>query len=146
MKGWLDNCQAVGGGDVPEAVADALDAVLKLSWRVKSTKICVLISDAPPHGLDQEGDTFPNGCPAGLDPARIVREMAEEHITLYSVGVEPPIGNALDISATISKLCFAFLFSSLSRFFYGISLYYWWTICSNGQFETFSKSNHWRST
>jgi hypothetical protein len=107
MKGWLENCQAVGGGDTPEVVADALDAVLKLSWRVESTKICVLISDAPPHGLDQEGDTFPNGCPAGLDPARIVREMAEEHITLYSVGVEPPIGNALNISAAISKHIFS---------------------------------------
>lgn len=92
MKSWLDNCQASGGGDAPEAVADALSEVLKLSWRAESTKICVLISDAPPHGLNQNGDHFPNGCPAGHDPARIIRDMAEEHITLYTVGVEPPIG------------------------------------------------------
>ena len=92
MKGWLDQCQASGGGDTPEAVADALDAVLNLSWRENSTKICILIADAPPHGLDQSGDTFPNGCPAGHDPARIIRDMAKERITLYSVGVEPPIG------------------------------------------------------
>ncbi|CAF5176199.1 unnamed protein product [Rotaria sp. Silwood1] len=35
MKDWLKNCEADGGGDIPEAVADALDAVLKLSWRIK---------------------------------------------------------------------------------------------------------------
>jgi hypothetical protein len=81
-----------GCGDKPEAVADGLHAVLKLSWRTESTKICVLISDAPPHGLDPNGDRFPDGCPDGLDPIKIVREMAEKHITLYVVGVEPPIG------------------------------------------------------
>ncbi len=92
MKGWLEHCQAGGGGDGPEAVADALHDVLKLSWRAESTKICILISDAPPHGLSPAGDGFPNGCPLGLDPINIVREMAEKHITLYTVGVEPPIG------------------------------------------------------
>ncbi|CAF0816677.1 unnamed protein product [Adineta ricciae] len=91
MKGWLEQCSAQGGGDGPEAVADGLHDALKLSWRENATKICVLISDAPPHGLDANGDGFPNGCPAGLDPLRIVREMAEKHITLYVVGVEPPI-------------------------------------------------------
>ncbi|UJR24167.1 hypothetical protein I4U23_027133 [Adineta vaga] len=91
MRGWLQQCQAYGGGDQAEAVADGLHAVLKLSWRPESTKICILIADAPPHGLNSFGDGFPNGCPNGLDPVQIVREMAEKHITLYSVGVEPPI-------------------------------------------------------
>lgn len=91
MKTWLGNCSAEGGGDTPEAVADGLHDTLKLSWRADATKICVLISDAPPHGLHTSGDSFPNGCPAGLDPIKIVREMAEKHITLYAVGVEPPI-------------------------------------------------------
>ena len=45
MKNWLDACSANGGGDAPEAVADGLHDTLKLSWREKSTKICVLISD-----------------------------------------------------------------------------------------------------
>lgn len=45
MRKWLTECSAVGGGDEPEAVADALDDALNLSWREKSTKICVLISD-----------------------------------------------------------------------------------------------------
>lgn len=93
MTNWVDQCRAEGGGDGPEAVADALDAVRKLSWRSESTKICVLIADAPPHGLDPSGDQFPNGCPDRHDPARIIQDIAREHITLYAVGVEPPIGS-----------------------------------------------------
>ncbi len=64
MKGWLDGCSASGGGDGPEAVADAMHQVLKLSWREEAAKICVFISDAPPHGLSSHsGDGFPNGEP-----------------------------------------------------------------------------------
>ena len=50
----------ISGGDRPEAVADALHDVLKLSWRDDATKICVFITDAPPHGLVQR-DGFPDG-------------------------------------------------------------------------------------
>ncbi len=92
MESWLNECQATGGGDEPEAVADALHAVLNLSWRPGATRICILISDAPPHGLNCNGDSFPNGCPAGHDPLRLARDMGEHRITLYAVGVEPPIG------------------------------------------------------
>ena len=93
MKGWLEQCQAAGGGDGPEAVADGLQAALKLSWRSDATKIAILISDAPPHGLQPSGDGFPKGCPCGIDPLRMVRDMVEYGITLYVVGVEPSIGN-----------------------------------------------------
>ena len=48
-------------GDIPEAVADGLHDALKLSWREEATKICVLIADAPPHGLILSGDSFPDG-------------------------------------------------------------------------------------
>ncbi len=95
MKRWLEQCQAQGGGDTPEAVADALHDVLTLSWRPEATKICILISDAPPHGLNLCDDHFPNGCPAGHDPIKVVRAMAENNITLYTVGVEPPISQFL---------------------------------------------------
>lgn len=49
------------GGDGPEALADALNEVKLLSWRPQSTKISVIITDAAPHGLDPDGDGFPNG-------------------------------------------------------------------------------------
>jgi len=92
MKTWLEQCRAEGGGDTPEAVADALRDVLSLSWRQNATRICILISDAPPHGLNTNGDSFPRGYPAGLDPMKLVRDMAELRITLYTIGVEQPIG------------------------------------------------------
>ncbi|WAR18282.1 VWKA-like protein [Mya arenaria] len=91
MKGWLSATSAAGGGDTPEAVADALHDVLKLSWREDATKICVCISDAPPHGLGGCGDGFPDGCPAGIDPINVVHQMAEKGITLYIAGCEPSI-------------------------------------------------------
>lgn len=84
MKSWLTACSAEGGGDIPEAVADALFDVLHLSWRSDATKICVLISDAPPHGLERS-DNFPQ-CPAGHDPVCITSEMAKKGVVLYSVG------------------------------------------------------------
>ena len=91
MKGWLDRCSAEGGGDEPEAVADALHDVLKLSWRDSATKICVFISDAPPHGLSDCGDQFPKGCPAGIDPMTVTHKLAEKGVTIYMVGCEPSI-------------------------------------------------------
>ncbi|CAF1443781.1 unnamed protein product [Adineta steineri] len=84
MKNWLDVCQADGGGG--------------------ATRICILISDAPPHGLDRNGDNFPNGCPAGCDPLRIARDMAEHRITLYAVGVEPYIVPYRDFFMTIAYI------------------------------------------
>ncbi|OWF47447.1 uncharacterized protein LOC110454344 [Mizuhopecten yessoensis] len=104
MKSWLDDCSAQGGGDFPEAVADALYDMLKLSWRENATKICVLISDAPPHGLSPHGDEFPNGCPKGLDPMNIVRELAAKGITLYFVGCEPPINQYKEFFTAIAYL------------------------------------------
>ena len=91
MKGWLDNCSADGGGDCPEAVADALHDILKLSWRDEATKICVCISDAPPHGLGVGSDGFPEGCPAGIDPIAVIHQLAQKGITIYMVGCEPSI-------------------------------------------------------
>lgn len=91
MKEWLTDCSAQGGGDLAEAVADGLHDALELNWRENSTKICVLISDAPPHGLGEGYDAFEQGCPKGIDPLQVVKNMAEKGITLYSVGCEPAI-------------------------------------------------------
>ena len=104
MKGWLENCSARGGGDAPEAVADALHEVRKLKWRPNATKICVLISDAPPHGLTSFGDEFPNGCPAGIDSMEVTKQLAENGITLYSVGCEPAINPYKEFFMAIAHL------------------------------------------
>lgn len=91
MKTRLDACSADGGGDAPESVVDAMHELLKLSWRPEATKVCVFISDAPPHGLGTNGDNFPTGCPSGLDPMVVIRQIAEKCITMYMIGCEPSI-------------------------------------------------------
>lgn len=91
MKAWLRECSAAGGGDIPEAVADALNELVSLSWRKEATKICVFITDAPPHGLGAYRDKFPEGCPIGLDPMEISRKLAAKGISVYVAGCEPSI-------------------------------------------------------
>ena len=45
---------------------------------------------------------MPNGCPAGIDPVKVVNEMAAKGITLYSVGCEPAILPYKDFFAAIA--------------------------------------------
>lgn len=92
VKSWLDAAKANGGGDKPEAVADALYDATKLSWRQSAVKIGVLISDAPPHGLSpSEDSSFPDGCPLGHDPIDLTHQLVKLGVTMYSVGCEPSI-------------------------------------------------------
>lgn len=82
---------AQGGGDGPEAVATALQATLEQDWREGATKVCILIADAPPHGLGEEGDGFPDGDPNGVDPLAVIDEMSKRSICIYAVGCQPAL-------------------------------------------------------
>lgn len=94
MKRNVDTMSASGGGDGPEAVAAALHELNQLEWRPNATKVSVLIADAPPHGLGESGDGFPQGCPLGHDPIKICKEMAAKNIIVYAVGVEPVLSTS----------------------------------------------------
>ncbi|GAB5037786.1 elongation factor-2 kinase [Nannochloropsis oceanica] len=99
----VNSITAEGGGDGPEAMADALYDLLHLEWRsslppspssspsIQTSKVAVLIADAPPHGLGEREDGFPNGCPLHHDPLALTRQLAACGITLYTVGCEPAI-------------------------------------------------------
>jgi len=93
MKSNLGTLSAQGGGDGPEAVGAALKATLEQDWRERATKVAILIADAPPHGLGESGDGFPNGAPDGVDPFAMLDALAMRGISIYSVGCEPAIGN-----------------------------------------------------
>ncbi len=93
MKQQLGLLSASGGGDGPEAVAAALNATLESSWREDATKVCILIADAPPHGLGERGDGFPNGAPDGVDPLVVLDGMSAKGITIYAVGCMPALSN-----------------------------------------------------
>jgi len=94
MKANIDTMAAAGGGDGPEAVTAGLHEVNQLGWRPNASKVCVFIADAPPHGLGEDGDGFPEGCPLGHDPVAICREMASKGIVVYSIGVEPVLSTS----------------------------------------------------
>ncbi len=63
----LDELQANGGGDTPEAMNEALnETVHRLSWRgTGTTRLVVLLADAPPH-LDYGGPQYDDDMAAAL--------------------------------------------------------------------------------
>lgn len=63
MQNWLAGLAANGGGDGPEAQAAAMGDALKMPWRADAEKVVVLITDAPPHGIGDSGDYWPQGSP-----------------------------------------------------------------------------------
>jgi Mg-chelatase subunit ChlD len=90
IKQKVDQMNASGGGDTPEAVGYAMQATLQdLSWRPDVIKICVIIADAPPHGLGCDccsRDSMPKGEPEGRDPLSIAYAMGRAGIRIYSIG------------------------------------------------------------
>jgi len=91
MASNLASFIATGGGDGPEAQSDALSDALNASWNDKATKVAVLITDSPPHGIGEYGDGFPDGCPLQIEPLRIANRMAKVGITLYVIACEPTL-------------------------------------------------------
>lgn len=63
VKSSLAKVVADGGGDGPEAQCDALADALSVDWEDNATKIAVLITDSPPHGINEDEDKIPGGCP-----------------------------------------------------------------------------------
>lgn len=100
----LASLNASGGGDGPEALTTGLYEAGGLSWRQASTKVCILITDAPPHGIGESGDGFPNGEPNGHDPIAIARSFAERGIAIYPVGCEPTLSSYRNASAFMVSL------------------------------------------
>lgn len=82
LRESLKALYASGGGDGPEAVTAGIKAAMDLDWRPEATKMCVLIADAPCHGIGEYGDGFPQGAPDGEDPLVLARQMAAAGIPL----------------------------------------------------------------
>ncbi|GAA5875200.1 hypothetical protein JCM16303_005043 [Sporobolomyces ruberrimus] len=91
VKEHLKTLYASGGGDGPEGVTAGMKAALDLEWRHEAAKICVLVADAPCHGIGEYGDGFPTGGPDGEDPLLIARQMAAQGIPLFVVACEPAL-------------------------------------------------------
>ncbi|HWN70031.1 MAG TPA: vWA domain-containing protein, partial [Haliangium sp.] len=102
----VSGMQASGGGDGPESVTDGLFDVVRLDWRPRATRAVVWFGDAPPHGVEPHGDSFPQGCPCGhhwYTQAESCREMG---IGIYAVGCLPGLGQyagAVDVFRTVAQ-------------------------------------------
>jgi hypothetical protein len=76
----LNNVKCYGGGDEPEAFADAFYHLNKLNFDSKFDKYVFLLSDSYPHGLnknDNTFDNFPQGCPCGIKWKDEVKKIAK---------------------------------------------------------------------
>lgn len=91
MHANLSSLTARGGGDGPEAVEAGLKECAGLPWRKTATKIVILIADAPPHGLGERGDGFPNGAPTGVDPLLVLDDLSRLGVCVYPVGCQPAL-------------------------------------------------------
>ncbi|KAG9123425.1 hypothetical protein FRC07_014959, partial [Ceratobasidium sp. 392] len=96
VSAGLSSLPATGGGDGPEAVTDALAEALNVSWNTdpKASKVAILITDAPPHGLKEPGDAWPDRCPCQKDPLRLAARMFRVGITLYVIACEPTLSQS----------------------------------------------------
>ena len=75
MTGWLRQQSAAGGGDYPEAAAEALRQGVALDWRRgKGERLLIHIADAPPHPGDSR---------AYLDAAR---SAASQGVQVFGLG------------------------------------------------------------
>lgn len=127
----VESLEAYGGDDGPEALADALHGALSLNWRPDATKVVVLVTDAPPHGIGEEYDNYPDQCLCGHDPLELARKMAKQGITILVVACEPGLSDwylyAKDFYTALANITGGVLFaltdvSVLSTFIIGSCL------------------------
>ena len=73
IKQWTPN----GGGDIPEAVEDALNYLEKgYEWEL-AKRVAIIIGDAPPH--------IPKDCPKNLDWEEETKKLADKEVKVYTV-------------------------------------------------------------
>ena len=84
---FIETIDAAGGGDQPEAVADALhNAIQKdMSWSDDARKVIILIGDAPPHGEGGADRNYRNGSPNGYNYKDEITEASKRGITIYTL-------------------------------------------------------------
>ncbi len=97
---FLKELQAQGGGDLPEAVLDGINAAIyNVKWREKSEKFMFLVLDAPPHGKQFEGsgDGFPDGCPCGYTEGKLLPTLREMKVDMTVIKIDTAIDKMINI-------------------------------------------------
>jgi len=88
-KQFINEMDAQGGGDYPEALASALHVLSKKEFNKKGRKIVVWIADAPPHGMNASGDSYPEGDKDEngnkIDWIKLGDYMKEKNVVFYTI-------------------------------------------------------------
>jgi len=96
---FLNELTARGGGDMPEAVLDGINAALnEVQWRPESEKSIIMALDAPPHGerFDQ-GNYNKKECPCGLHESTLLPKMREMKIDFSIIKLTNDINKMIDV-------------------------------------------------
>jgi len=72
FKSFMNGVSARGGGDAAEDMCSGFESALKKNWNLNSTKVGVIITDAPCHGAKYQpniysSDDYKNGDPQNRD-------------------------------------------------------------------------------
>ncbi len=78
LTSFIKEWTADGGGDIPEAVEDALSSLQDFQW-VNVKKIAILIADAPPHD--------PSQCPKKLNWREESKKLASNEVKVYTIQI-----------------------------------------------------------
>ncbi len=94
MQNQINQLEANGGGDFPEAVYDGVqDAATKMKWRPHSCRFILLVGDAPPHGfqidanLDSFTHTDPASYPNNLTVQSVTATAENYRVTIHALGM-----------------------------------------------------------
>ena len=90
LQNSIQNVIATGGkGDGPEDVAWALERALDKNWK-NNARFAILVADYPCHGAKYHSintDEYPNGVPGRKEISQLVRELAENNISLFCMRI-----------------------------------------------------------
>ena len=104
IQNYLNDLEATGGGDFPEAVDDALhQAINSLSWRSNARKIIYLIGDAPPHGVGSEDSSFLQGSPSGYHYKQEIETAKNEDIVIHTISASGMDSIGIDVWQSIAS-------------------------------------------
>ncbi|MFH0978291.1 MAG: vWA domain-containing protein [Candidatus Woesearchaeota archaeon] len=84
---FIETIEADGGGDQPEAVADALYEAVEhdMTWDENARKAIILIGDAPPHGEGGADRSYRSGSPNGYNYRDESEKAAQKGIRIYTI-------------------------------------------------------------
>lgn len=100
FKASLMDQSAQGGGDMPEAMQDAMAKGLEFDWREDAVKVNLLVADAPPHDPD---------ITATWDSALYSRASGIHVVPLAASGVDPTAEFVMRAMAQITGGRYLFL-------------------------------------